>query len=69
MRSESKITVARIIAWTIALGLVTLMFVAPIVVTATLFLVLCAFAFVIKWRTAGKWAAIKEAIWTLLTGW
>ena len=68
MESKKRRAIARIVAWIIAVGLVVLVIVVP-VAGIILFLLCCAVMFFIKWGAQGKWAAMKDAAWTLLTGW
>ena len=57
-----------IVAWLMALGLVALVFFAPIA-AALIFLIAVAVIFAMNWKTEGKWKAVRTALWQLLTGW
>lgn len=39
------------------------------VVAAAVFILLSAVIFALNWQSEGKWGAIKDAVWSLLTKW
>ena len=68
MRVQARRILIRILAGIIVAALALLVFLAP-AIAVIIFLILSGFISYVKWRTEGKWAAIKDAFWTILSRW